>query len=358
MDFGGWQMPLQFQGILAEHRAVREKAGLFDISHMGQVWVTGRDAALFLQHLVTAEVDTLPIGMGAYALLCREDGGVIDDLFIYRLGQEKFLVIVNASRATVDVSWMRERATSRFANSEIKISHQTSVAGLALQGPIAAAILERTYPMAVNLPRHGVLANVDLVIARTGYTGEDGFELFGPGEIFLPIYSTLLHEGTANGLMPCGLGARDTLRLEMGYRLYGNDLDEQHTALEAGLGWAVKLAKPDFVGRAALLREKAEGSRRRFVAFRLRESGVPRRGNTLHAGGQPIGDATSGTFSPSLQAGIGMGYVDAQAYPKKAEGEVPLTIGIHGRSVLAEPVRLPFYRPQRKEQHSHGSQGS
>jgi aminomethyltransferase len=344
MDFGGWQMPLQFQGILAEHRAVREKAGLFDISHMGQVWVTGRDAAVYLHQLVTTDVVSLQTGYGAYALLCREDGGVIDDLFIYRLGQERFLVIVNATRATTDVSWMSGRLRSQPANPQVDLSYQPHAAGLALQGPNAAAILAASFPVAANLPRHGVLADGDLVIARTGYTGEDGFEIFGPGGILMPAYSSLIQGGSASGLTPCGLGARDTLRLEMGYRLYGNDLDEQHTALEAGLGWVVKLDKPDFVGREALLREKAQGSRRRFVAFRLRESGVPRRGNILYSGGQAIGEATSGTFSPSLQVGIGMGYVDAQAYPKKVEKEADLTVGIHGRSVHAEPVSLPFYR--------------
>jgi len=349
MSFSGWEMPIQFQGILAEHRAVRSSAGLFDISHMSQIWVTGQDAASYLQKLVTAEIEALLPGKSAYALLCREDGGVLDDLFVYRLAEDLFLVIANAGHADADLDWMQQHA----ANFRVQVRLQSPAAGLALQGPEAAHILEAAFPAAAELPRHGVgsfrslsSTSSGIVIGRTGYTGEDGFELFAPAGALRDDYLRLLKQGASTGLVPCGLGARDTLRLEMGYRLYGNDLDDSHTALEAGLGWVVQFSKPSFIGRETLFREKTAGSRRRFIAFRVLEAGVPRHGSPIFFGDSQIGEASSATFSPSLQVGIGMGYVDALAYPKSAEGDPPLTIGIHGRRVRAERVTLPFYRGQ------------
>jgi len=348
MDFGGWEMPIQFQGILAEHRAVRTHAGLFDISHMGQIAVTGPDAESSLQMLVTADVHALPSGKGVYALLCRDDGGVVDDLYVYRLEAEQFLVIANASRAAADLAWLHEHA----AGLNVLFLLQPEAAGLALQGPGAEAILRSVCPACSNLQRNGVASlsvlGSDAVVARTGYSGEDGFELFAPAANLAQAYPALLAEGASEGLVRCGLGARDTLRLEMGYRLYGNDLDESHTAIEAGLQWAVKFDKGAFIGRDALLREKEQGPRRRFIGFRLTESGVPRRGNPLYFGDVLIGEATSGTFSPSLQVGIGMGYVDAQAYPKGMEQQTGLRIEIHGRRAAAERAALPFFRHEGK----------
>lgn len=342
VEFAGWEMPVQFESVMAEHRAVRERAGVFDISHMGQVWVTGAGARATLQNLVTNDVSSLPVRRGLYALLCREDGRVVDDLYVYCLDPERFLVIVNASRAAVDVSWMRARL-----GPNTDLMEQPQAAALAVQGPAAAGLLAQLSREAVLLEKNGVaelaLLDMEMVVARTGYTGEDGFELFGPAGHVFPVYEWLMKEGKSAGLVNCGLGARDTLRLEMGYRLYGHELDEDHSALEAGLGWAVKLEKP-FIGRDALLTEKAAGSRRRLIGFRLKDRGVPREKCEIHFGGKLVGTVTSGTFSPSLGIGIGMAYVDNTLMPKATESASPLTVQIHGRAVPAEIVPLPFYR--------------
>jgi len=343
VEFAGWEMPVQFESVMAEHRAVRERAGIFDISHMGQVWVTGGGAQTTLQNLVTNDVSTLPSHRGCYALLCREDGHVIDDLYVYCLDPERYLVIVNASRATVDMAWMRERL-----GPDTDLMEQPQAAALALQGPASAGLMSMLSNDAVRLQKNGVaelsLLDMEVVVARTGYTGEDGFELFGPAGHLFPIYEFLMKEGKSVGLVNCGLGARDTLRLEMGYRLYGHELDEAHSALEAGLGWAVKLSKPAFIGRNALIKEKAAGSPRRLIGFRLKDRGVPREKCEIRSGERIVGTVTSGTFSPSLGIGLGMAYVDSALFPKATQSTSPLAVQIHGRPVPAEIVPLPFYR--------------
>lgn len=343
VEFAGWEMPVQFESVMAEHRAVRERAGIFDISHMGQVWITGAGARASLQNLVTNDVSSLPARRGLYALLCRDDGHVIDDLYIYCLDDDRFLAIVNASRTAVDVAWMADRL-----GPETRLLEQPQAAALAVQGPAAAELIGGLSKDALLLPKNGVaelsLLDMEIVAARTGYTGEDGFELFGPAGHLFPIYEYFMKEGKSVGLANCGLGARDTLRLEMGYCLYGHELDEDHSALESGLGWAVKLTKPSFVGREALLKEKAAGSPRRLIGFRLKDRGVPREKCEIHLGGQPAGTVTSGTFSPSLGIGIGLAYVDAVLMPKGAETASPLTVQIHGRGVPAEVAPPPFYR--------------
>jgi aminomethyltransferase len=250
---------------------------------------------------------------------------------------------VNASRIEADLAWMEPRLCP-----ETEIMEQPQPAALALQGPAASSIMEKIAPDAVQLARNDVaefpIQDMELVVARTGYTGEDGFEVFGPAGHVFPFYQGLLKAGEAHGLALCGLGARDTLRLEMGYRLYGHDMDESHTALEAGLGWVVKFDKPDFIGREALLKEKAAGSARRLIGFRLKERGVPREGGLLSCEGREIGRVTSGTFSPSLQIGIGLGYVDSVLFPKGAEDAHPLSLTLHGRPVPAEIAAPPFYK--------------
>ena len=343
VEFSGWEMPIQFEGILAEHQAVRQRAGLFDISHMAQIWVTGPGARSTLDRLVTNDVSALKDNRGLYALLCREDGGVVDDLYIYRLESGRYLVIANASRARADWAWLQAHL-----GPETELAEQTQAAALALPGPQAAAVLKELLPNAVKMQKNDVaewlVLGREMVVARTGYTGEDGFEFFGPAEHILPFHQALIKAGAPHGLVPCGLGARDTLRLEMGYRLYGNDLDEGHSALESGLGWAVKLGKTDFIGRAALLKEKEQGSRRRMIAFRLKERGVPRHGHEILLGGNPVGAATSGTFSPSLGGGIGLGYVDNVLFPPAAEKTNALSLRIYERPLAAEIATLPFYR--------------
>ena len=335
IDFGGWEMPVQFQGILAEHKAVREKAGLFDIAHMGQVWVWG-EAFEFLQKITTNDVSKLNPGQGQYTLLCREDGGVVDDLYVYKLDEHRYFLVVNASRRGVDVPWLKSHA-----GGGVKIEERMDGAGVALQGPSAEAVARFLFPGAMHLKKNEIMElpweGSTLVVSCTGYTGEEGFEVFGETPAMVALYPRIL----AAGAVPCGLGARDTLRLEMGYRLYGNDLDEKHSALEAGLGWVVKIEKGDFLGRDSLLREKEKGPSRRLTAFKLKEKGVPRHGHEILFNGQRVGEVTSGTFSPSLSIGIGMGYVDAASFPKGAEGS--LAVKIHDRAVPAEAAVLPFY---------------
>lgn len=336
IDFGGWEMPVQFSGILAEHKAVREGVGLFDIAHMGQVWVSGDDAFRFLQRVTTNDVSQLKPGQGQYSLLCREDGGVVDDLYVYKMEEDRFFLVVNAGRRPVDLQWLNDHK-----KGDVEIMERADGAGVALQGPKAAEAIKAFFPAAAALKKNEILdtdwGGRTFLVSRTGYTGEDGFEIFGEADVFLKLYPELAKVATL-----CGLGARDTLRLEMGYRLYGNDLDEQHTALEGGLGWVVKFEKGDFVGRDHLLREKQKGSARRIVAFQLTEKGIPRHGHAVHFGGKPAGEVTSGTFSPSLQRGLGLAYVDNLVYPKGAAGA--LSIEIHGRAVPAEAVALPFYK--------------
>ncbi len=341
VDFGGWDMPVQFQGVMAEHLAVREKAGLFDISHMGQVLVKGPAAGAFLQKILTNDLSRLMPGQGQYTLMCQENGCVVDDLYLYCLGKEHYFLIVNASRTAIDLEWMRKRKTG-----DLDIIPQPQAAGLALQGPDAANILKKIFPALEELKKNQITEFSSMWVSRTGYTGEDGFELFSSADNLLALYPDLLEEGKLFGLQPCGLGARDTLRLEMGYRLYGNDLDEQHTALESGLGWVVKFDKTDFIGKNSLLQEKETGPSRRIIAFRLKARGVPRHGYAIFFNGETIGEVTSGTFSPSLQQGIGLGYVQNALFPKDRQEESGLCIRIHDRDIPAEAVKLPFYRRQ------------
>jgi aminomethyltransferase len=346
IDFGGWEMPVQFAGILQEHAAVRERAGVFDISHMGQVWVTGKDALEFLQKLLSNDLSKITPGKGQYNLMCRDDGGVIDDLYVYFLAPERYLVIINASHIPVDLQWMRDHKVGN-----VSIEEQPNRAAIALQGPAAEKIISSFVPEVTALKRNGVgeftLLGQKIVIARTGYTGEDGFEFFGPAAPLLEFYPKLIEAGKPFGLEPIGLGARDTLRLEMGYRLHGNDLDEQHTALEAGLNWAIKLdKKEDFSGKASLVREQQRGSKRKFIAFRVTGAGVARHGYPILAGGTPIGEVTSGTFSPSLKAGIGAGFVDARAFAAAQDKQSPLSVKIHTRDVSIELAQLPFYKKE------------
>jgi aminomethyltransferase len=327
---------------------------------MGQVWVTGAGALGYLQNLVTNDISTLSPGQACYALMCNERGGVVDDLYVYRLAKDRFFLIINASRVAVDIPWMKSHVPApaaaergRFPRSyvdgdELRLEEPPQSAGVALQGPAAEKILRTFFPDAVTLKKNGVAERawkgMEFLVARTGYTGEDGFEIFAPGGHIAFFYAALVEAGRPLGLELCGLGARDTLRLEMGYRLYGNDLDENHTGLEAGLGWVIKFDKDGFIGRDALLNEKEAGPRRRFFGFKLKDKGVPRHGYPILFEGRPSGEVTSGTFSPSLQIGLGMGFVDAAAYPREAQTRPGLAVEIHGRTVPAEAAPMPFYK--------------
>ncbi len=339
VPFAGWDMPVQYTGIIDEHKAVRAAAGLFDIAHMGVVEVAGPGAAATLEWLTTNHVAKLDVGRAHYSLLCREDGGILDDLIIYRAGAERFLVVVNASNRAKDFEWM----TGHVPAGGARPVQRDDLALLALQGPNAARILAKLTPADIDaVPYFGVaeaaVAGRPMRIARTGYTGEDGFELFAEAAQLGALWDTLLEAGAELGLKPIGLGARDTLRLEMGYSLYGHELTEQTLPLEAGVGWVVKPAKGDFIGRAAIEAARARGLSRKMVGIELTERGVPRSDYPIVADGKTIGIVTSGTSSPSLGKGIAMGYVDV-AY---AEVGRALGIEVRGKPLAAKVVKLPF----------------
>ncbi|MBK7972397.1 MAG: glycine cleavage system aminomethyltransferase GcvT [Deltaproteobacteria bacterium] len=339
VPFAGWDMPVQYTGIIDEHKAVRAAAGLFDIAHMGVVEVTGPGAVTTLEWLTTNHVAKLEVGRAHYSLLCREDGGILDDLIIYRAGEELFLVVVNASNRAKDFEWMITHVPAGGARPVAR----DDLALLALQGPNAAKILAKLTPADVDgVPYFGVaecvVAGRAMRIARTGYTGEDGFELFAEAAHLGTLWDTLLDAGADLGLKPIGLGARDTLRLEMGYSLYGHELTESTLPLEAGVGWVVKPAKGDFLGRAAIEAARATGLARKMGGLELTERGVPRSDYPIVADGKPVGIVTSGTSSPSLGKGIAMGYVDL------AHAEVGRALGIEvrGKPLAAKVVKLPF----------------
>jgi aminomethyltransferase len=341
VPFAGYRMPIQYpSGINAEHQAVRRAAGLFDVSHMGEFEVRGERAEDFLQHVTTNDVSRLEEWQAQYSTLPREDGTLIDDLLVYRFPAH-FMLVVNASNRERDWEWI-SRYADRFG-VELR-DRSDEVALLALQGPASEAILARLSD--APLPeigyyrfRTGEVDGRPAVISRTGYTGEDGFELYLDAADAAAVWRRLLEVGRADGLVPVGLGARDSLRLEMGYALYGNDLDDRRTPLEAGLGWVVKLDKGDFVGRDALRRQKAEGVRERLAGFRLTARGFPRHGYPVRVDGRDAGTVTSGTLSPSLGAGIGMAYLPVEA----AKPGTRVEVVIRDQAVPAEVVRPPFY---------------
>ncbi|MDQ7819105.1 MAG: glycine cleavage system aminomethyltransferase GcvT [Armatimonadota bacterium] len=339
--FAGWEMPVQYAGIVAEHRAVRTAAGLFDVSHMGEIEIVGPGALDSVQRLITNDAGRLAVGQGLYTPMCAPTGGILDDLTVFRLGIDRFLMVVNASRTDADFAWIAEhtrQATARNRSAELAL--------LALQGPRAAAVLGRVTRADVGSLRSfhlldGVeVAGVMCLVSRTGYTGEDGFEIACAWEQAPAVWAALLEGGRPEGLVPAGLGARDTLRLEAGYMLYGQDIDETTTPLEAPLGWTVKFDKGEFIGRAVLWAQKEQGVRRRLVGFEVRDRVIARHGNPLWAGGRRVGSVTSGTFGPWVGKSIGMGYVGVEwAAPGTA-----LEVEVRGRRAEAVVTRLPFYR--------------
>jgi aminomethyltransferase len=342
VPFAGYEMPVQYPtGITAEHRAVREAAGLFDVSHMGEVEVWGERARDFVQYVTTNDVDRIQAWQAQYSALPNAEGQLLDDLLVYRF-PDHYLLVVNASNRDRDLAWIRQHA-ERFG-VELR-DRSDEIALIALQGPRAETILARLTEE--DLPaigyyrfRMGEVAGRRALISRTGYTGEDGFELYVDAADAVALWRELLRAGEPEGLIPAGLGSRDSLRLEMGYALYGNDLDETRTSLEAGLGWVTRLDKGDFVGRDALARQKEQGVERRLVGFRLLERGFPRHGYPVRVDGEESGVVTSGVVSPSLGEGIGMAYVPAAA----AKPGTRIEIVIRGQPVPAEVVRPPFYK--------------
>ena len=341
VDFAGWEMPISYAGTLAEHAAVRRAAGLFDIGHMGRIDVRGPGADAFLSSLVTARLDDLRPGAARYALVCNEQGTILDDIFVYRRGADDWLLIVNGSNRLKIVDWLERRRPPTVSTVD-----RTLETGLiALQGPRAAEILGTLIgPEFTRAPLHtfadATWRGQPVLVARTGYTGEWGVEIMAANGAMRALWDAALAEGKAAGLVPVGLGARDTLRLEMGYALYGNDIDETTTPLEAGLGWAVDLTKAAFAGKDALVAHHQRGVSRKLVGFELREKGVPRHGHPILVGGKPTGVVTSGNLSPTLDKGIGLGYVEAA---HSALGTA-IDIDIRGKIKPATVVKPPFYK--------------
>ncbi len=314
ISFGGFDMPIQYSGIIDEHMAVREAAGLFDVSHMGEVFVHGPQAFAFVQNLVTNDVSKLYDGKALYAVMCRPDGTAIDDLLVYRIDAETYLLVINASNIDKDVAWMR--ANNPMGAELEDVSDKLGL--LALQGPNAFAIFEQltgkpvdlAYYHFEHLPSGSFFDAETAIVSRTGYTGEPGLELYIDADRVGALWAALMETGQSFGLKPAGLGARDTLRLEAGYCLYGNELDDNTNPLEAGLGWVTKLKIDDFIGRDALLATKAAGLQRKLVGFVMDVRGIPRHGySILDADGHRIGTVTSGSQSPVLNKGIGLGFV-------------------------------------------------
>ena len=342
VGFGGFEMPVQYAGIMEEHRRVRETVGIFDVSHMGEVEVWGREALAFVQEVTVNDASKLQEGRVQYSAMCYDDGGIVDDLLVYHMG-DHYMLVINAANIDKDVSWMQQHCAG-----DVRLRNRSDdISLLAVQGPKSAALLQKL--TSANLSameyytfvRHK-LAGVDMVISRTGYTGELGFELYFPADVATgeKVFHAIMQAGVEYSCAPIGLGARDTLRLEMGYCLYGNDIDQSTNPLEAGLGWLTRLEKERFIGQEVLREVKREGVRRRLVGFTVDDKAFPRHGYSLLLDGVRIGSVTSGTMSPSLNGAIGMGYVT----PECAKPGTGIRVMIRDREVPATVVSLPFLR--------------
>ncbi len=342
IDFGGWEMPVQYAGIVEEHRAVRRSVGLFDVSHMGEVRVRGPRALDAVRHLVTNDVDIVD-GQAQYTVMCRPDGGIVDDLIVYRIAADDVLICVNAANRDKDFAWMAEH--NPFPEGATFTDEGDAWAQVAIQGRNAVPTLQKLTDLdlsTVAFYHHApaTVAGVEgCIVARTGYTGEDGFEVFLPPDGAAAIWPAILEAGAPFDIRPVGLGARDTLRLEARMVLYGNDIDDTTTPLEAGLGWVVKLAKPDFIGKDALVRQRAEGVKRRLACLVV-ERRIPRPGHPILHEGEVVGRVTSGTRSPWLEKNIALGYVPRPL----ARPGTRLAVDVRGRVADAVVVKPPFYK--------------
>jgi aminomethyltransferase len=341
VEFAGWEMPVQYEGVIQEHRVVRTAAGLFDVSHMGEIRVTGTGAEAYLQYATPNDVAKLRPGRIHYSALLTDRGTYIDDLLVYRVGDEEFLVVVNASNVDADFAHMQS-----LPQSDVQLENVSAdYALLALQGPKAGDIL----PALTDSPlddinyygfTNGRVAGEDALISRTGYTGEDGFELYVSPKSAPAIWDALFEAGAGHGLVPAGLGARDTLRLEAGMALYGHEIDDSTTPWEAGLQWTVKLDAGSFHGREALLAQKEAGIDRKLVGFEIVDRGIARQGHTVWIDGDEVGAVTSGTFCPTLEKAVGMAYVPIEM----ARTGTDLEIEVRKRRLRGRLVDLPFYR--------------
>jgi aminomethyltransferase len=343
VEFGGWEMPVQYAGIIDEHKTVRTAVGLFDVSHMGEIEIRGPRALEVVQRLTTNDASKLADFQVQYATLCYPHGGIVDDLTVYRFGPEHFFLCVNAANIDKDYAWIVEHAGG---DADIRNS-SPEIAQLALQGRQAQATLQPLCDLPLEAIRYYwaakvMVMGVEALVSRTGYTGEDGFEIYCPAAHGSTLWGALLDAGAPYGIKPVGLGARDTLRLEMGYALYGNDITAETSPLQAGFSWVVRLNKAEFIGRDALLKERAAGIKRRLVGFEVLERGVARSHYRILAAGHEIGEVTSGTMSPSLNKAIGLGYVP----PEYAKPGTVLQIDIRGKPVPAQVTSTPFYPSQ------------
>jgi len=345
VDFAGWSMPLQYSGVIDEYHAVRQHAGLFDVSHMGRLMFSGEGALDFLQWVTTNDVDKLAVGQAQYSMVCNPEGGIKDDVFVYRTDSHEYLLCVNASNREKISQWLSKQQDKRQYNFTLE-DCSAEMAQLALQGPQSKAIL-RDILQDASLdelkPRwclNAMVSGDNVLITRTGYTGELGYELYLSAERAAELWQRLIKVGEPHGLKPAGLGARDLLRLDMGYFLYGNDLTEETTPVEAGAEWVIGFQKPEFIGSAVLKKQKQDGPNRRLVAFELLEKAVPRHDMAIYAKDEQIGQVSSGNLSPTLQKGIGLGYVA----PQHSSDGTPIEIQVRGKKVPAMVVKLPFYK--------------
>jgi aminomethyltransferase len=346
VDFGGWDMPVEYSGIADEHMAVRTRAGLFDVSHMGEIEIAGGDALAAVQRISSNDASKLAIGQAQYSALTTPQGTFVDDLLVYRLAADHFLLVVNAGNIEKDYRWIAEQI--KPAGDAVAVNNSARYALLALQGPLAREVLQPLTGVDLAGIKYywfatGEVASIRATVSRTGYSGEDGFEIFVPPGMAERLWDQIQLSGRAAGLIPCGLGARDTLRLEAAMRLYGNDIDETTSVLEADLGWIVGWNKADFIGAEPLRRQKADGVARRIVGFEMDERGIARHGYDVFVDGQKAGVVTSGTQTPFVKKAIGMAYVPSD----RTAPDTALEIDIRGRRSRAHVVALPFYKRPR-----------
>ena len=343
IDFGGWELPVQFSSIKEEHEAVRTKAGLFDVSHMGEIIVTGSSSEAFLQKIMTNDVSKLVNGQAQYTAMCYEDGGIVDDLLVYKVEDNHYLLVVNAGNIEKDFDWMKQ-----FVTEDVELVNKSDEYGLlALQGPLAQEILQKLTSKPLDeigffrFANNVEVAGKSVLISRTGYTGEDGFEIYASSNDVRDLWSDILQAGKEDGLLPCGLGARDTLRFEACLPLYGQELSKDISPLEAGLGFVVKLKKEqDFNGKAVLADQKENGVPRKSIGIEMIDKGIPRTGYPVYAGETQVGIVTTGTQSPTLKKNIGLVLIDATF----AEIGKELEVEIRNKRLKAVTVATPFYK--------------
>lgn len=344
VPFAGWMMPVQYSGILEEHRTVRTAAGIFDVSHMGEIWVEGEGALEAVQRLITNDASRLKENQILYSPMCYPDGGVVDDVLVYKMAAGRYLLVVNAGNHPKDLAWITEQ-TGRAA---LVTDRSSETAQIALQGPAALEILQQLTVERLDQLKYywftgGKIKDIDCIISRTGYTGEDGFEIYAAREKAADLWETLLEAGRKAGLKPAGLGARDTLRFEACLPLYGHELSPEITPLEAGLKSFVRLEKGSFIGRDALLKQQEQGLSKKLVGLEMLERGIPRSGYPIKdQKGESIGYVTSGTFSPTLEKNLGLGYISVG----QAVLDQPVFIEIRGRQIKAVVIKRPFYIKQ------------